>query len=278
MNPLPAHQTKHLSLLQYPFKDACFQLAQLDDGSTNGTALWLGAQCLSLYLAELYRNKALHALSASGKNPRAVELGSGVGLSALALSSIGWDVVATDLPDVISSVLQSNIARNQPRLPAQRGRIDVRVLDWTVPPEQWSWDDDKSISSTLHRETSSDSVTASLLGPPFDLILSSDTVYSPDLIRPLLRTLHSLARASISHTTNLRFPPVYICMERRDPQLLDRTLAEAQTTWKFGVERIPHRKVFKAMEKGGARWAKEDWEGIEIWKMMLKHDSSGSAL
>lgn len=67
MSLLPAHATKHLSVLQYN----SFTLVQTDDGKSNGTALWLGAQVLSAYLSTL-----------SVSPGRAIELGSGIGLSA----------------------------------------------------------------------------------------------------------------------------------------------------------------------------------------------------
>ncbi|KAI6011626.1 hypothetical protein EDC04DRAFT_767418, partial [Pisolithus marmoratus] len=51
--PLPAHQTKHLPTLTYPFICSTFHLAQSSDGTSNGTALWLGAQLLSAYLADV---------------------------------------------------------------------------------------------------------------------------------------------------------------------------------------------------------------------------------
>ena len=73
--PLPAHQTKHLPTLTYPFNGCTFLLAQSSDGTSNGTALWLGAQLLSVYAAS--------ALDA--RRPKAVELGSGVGLTACVL-------------------------------------------------------------------------------------------------------------------------------------------------------------------------------------------------
>ena len=75
---LPAHETKHVPSLEYTFLDHTFHLAQSDDGHSNGTTLWLGAQILALYL--VYHLK----LPSPQKrlNPRAVELGSGVGLTA----------------------------------------------------------------------------------------------------------------------------------------------------------------------------------------------------
>ena len=71
--PLPAHRTKHIPSLAYP----PFVLAQSDDGHSNGTALWLGAQILSPYLV-----CRLKPPLPQQRRPRAVELGSGVGLTA----------------------------------------------------------------------------------------------------------------------------------------------------------------------------------------------------
>ena len=81
----PAHETKHIPLLQYPFRAHTFHLTQLDNGATNGTGLWLGAQCLSLYLSNLLRNRPMSSsgLPAGAQRPKtAIELGSGIGLSA----------------------------------------------------------------------------------------------------------------------------------------------------------------------------------------------------
>lgn len=110
---------------------------------------------------------------------------------------------------------------------------------------------------------------AGLLKPPFDLICTADTVYHPSLIEPLLRTLHALSVLSMAASPSLRAPPAFLCIERRDPSLVDRVLADAKSTWNFNVDRVPDRKLRKAMEKGGVRWDKEDWEGIEIWKLTL---------
>lgn len=77
MMTLPAHRTKHIPSLPYPHLGLSFQLTQSDDGRSNGTALWLGAQILSAYLACHYKLPAQ-----TQRRPRAVELGSGVGLTA----------------------------------------------------------------------------------------------------------------------------------------------------------------------------------------------------
>lgn len=292
--PLPAHHTKHLNSLTYPIGlDLTVNLLQIDDGKTNGTGLWLGAQCLSLFLANSQKRP-----SPSIGRPKAVELGSGIGLTAwvylssdklhmsldrlphrLTLAALGWDVLATDVPNVITTVLSQNIAQNAAVLPAGSGCIEIRELDWTVTPEKWSWDNDRVIASASCENSpgASNLQFASLqaecslqrTGPPFDLIVTSDTVYSPELAQPLLRTLHTLC--SLSRTPHTRCPPIYLCIERRDPALIDRTLAEAKDVWGFTVVRIPHRKVVKAMDKGGVKWD-EEWEGIEIWKLTSAAD------
>ena len=104
-SPLPAHLTKHLPVLQYYFasSQSRFTLQQRDGGHSNGTALWLGGQCLSSYLVDIARKAVLlkkklatpsvveGQLGGSSSNVqhastfprlRAIELGSGVGLTA----------------------------------------------------------------------------------------------------------------------------------------------------------------------------------------------------
>ena len=82
MSLRPAHETKHIQELQYPFLASTFHLAQHDNGLANGTALWLGAQCLSIYLAQLYGTKHRIPSQQQQRRPRVIELGSGIGLSA----------------------------------------------------------------------------------------------------------------------------------------------------------------------------------------------------
>ncbi|EIM90153.1 uncharacterized protein STEHIDRAFT_52185 [Stereum hirsutum FP-91666 SS1] len=264
MAALPAQHTKHLNSLHYPFHDNDFLLAQRDDGVSNGTALWLGGQLMAAFLSQTLATRRTPRL-------RAIELGAGIGLTSLVLSSIGVDVLATDTHHVISSVLRYNVHQNAPSESASSGSIQVRELDWTVPPDKWSWDNTSVVaSSNSNEQVPLPSDETDLLGPPFDLILSSDTLYSPKLVTPLLRTLHALSLASSQQQRSTRFPPVYICLERRDPALIDAALAEARSDWGFVVERVSQRKVCKAMGKTGLEWAREEWEGIEIWKMVLQ--------
>jgi len=86
----PAHHTKHLPVLAYPFNNVALHLVQRDDGISNGTALWLSAQVLSDYLATEFKGKSWKTIETGMDNtsvpctvrPKAVELGSGIGLMA----------------------------------------------------------------------------------------------------------------------------------------------------------------------------------------------------
>ncbi|KAF9264803.1 hypothetical protein L218DRAFT_1076252 [Marasmius fiardii PR-910] len=263
----PAHVTKHLPVLDYPFtSNISFQLLQSDNGSHNGTALWLGSQCLTAYLSQFV--KPGHSV---------IELGSGIGLASLVLSSLGWKrIVATDTAPVIASVLSQNIANNLVNLGLGENdrKILVRELDWTIPPGQWSWNNDHAIASASC--TSATTASPSQLSYPFDLIVTADTVYEPSLLEPLLRTVHALCTMSVAVSPNGRAPLILLCLERRDPALIDVLMADARNKWSFRVDRVPHRKVSKAMERSGWNWQRSDWEGVEIWKFVLDVKASPS--
>ena len=79
MSSQPAHLTKHIPVLSYSFNSTVFLLSQLSDGVSNGTALWLGGQCLAMYLAQMHSK---FKPSNAQRPPRVVELGSGIGLTA----------------------------------------------------------------------------------------------------------------------------------------------------------------------------------------------------
>lgn len=140
-----------------------------------------------------------------------------------------------------------------------------------VEPEHWSWADAKSVSSPSF---SKDPPTEDTPGPPFDLIVTSDTFYIPQLAQPLLRTIHALASLSSAEGKS---PLILLCFERRDPLLIDRTLNDARQVWGFKPERIPHKKLAQAMDKAGLRWNREDWDGVELWKLKLEKPSKATA-
>jgi hypothetical protein len=193
---------------------------------------------------------------------RAIELGGGIGLLALCLATLRCDTVITsDLPWVISTCLANNIANNIPQLPPGSGKILVRELDWTVPPERWFWDHPTIISSPTCSPP-----TEQHLPYAFDLIVSADTIYDLALVTPFLRTLNALCTLSVAASS---VPVVLICVERRDPAVIDRALTEA-SVWGFTPNRITPRKVSKALAKSGFKWDKEDWVDVELWKLIFR--------
>lgn len=264
-SPLPAHQTKHLHTLTYPFVHSTFHLAQSSNGTSHGTALWLGAQLLSAYLAAELKD-AHSKLKTPKTRPRAVELGSGIGLTALALASLGYDVLATDTAYVCNSVLRRNIKTNLPHLPPSRaGTVQVRELDWLVSSDMWNWSDQFSITSpTPSNEAPKPNGIEDTLCPPFDLIVSSDTLYDESLIDPFFTTLQALCTQGRDSTSSIptKYPLVLIALERRDPALISTALARAP----ISLAQVPTKKLRKALDRSGIRWDGVDWDGVEIWR------------
>lgn len=289
----PAHHTKHLPVLAYPFNSVVFHLVQRDDGTSNGTALWLGAQVLSIYLSAEFKGKSRKIIESETDNntsvlydtarPKAVELGSGIGLMALALASLGYDVLATDTVHVCASVLRSNINANAHLVP---GRIHVRELEWNINPTGWIWDDPLSITSpaSLPRRGGNG---FDFLTPPFDLIVSSDTIYDTALVAPLFETIHALSVLSsapalsppssfsvieLSPTSPPEYPAtrpckppvIYLAVERRDPTLITAAFRRAGEEWGLSFQRIPEKRLRRAGV--GVGWDAEEWEGVEVWR------------
>lgn len=201
-------------------------------------------------------------------------------VDSLTLASLGWDVLATDLKVVISSVLEQNIRRNDhlPSLVTSRGVIQVRELDWNAPLSDWNWDRSDCIASLSSPQSdaglkskSPTQVNDSTLSPPFDLILTSDTLYDKQLIEPLFRTISHLSRLSVQQERpkKMKGPPVFLTLENRDPELVKFALEQARTRWGFLTERIPDRKLTKMLDKRGVAWDRDEWTGVEVWKLTL---------
>jgi len=146
-------------------------------------------------------------------------------------------VLATDIQLVYDAVLAKNIASNVHNI-SEPATVISRVIDWTEPlPDVF-------------------------LDPPPSLIFTSDTIYATQLVTPLLRTLHTASLPARA--------PCYVCLERRDPALVDAALNEARQVWAFTVSRIPHKKLVQALRRGGVTdeaLAAGDWDDLEIWKL-----------
>lgn len=177
---------------------------------------------------------------------------------------MGWNVCATDVEPVLSTVLKPNIIANSHSVYVST--IECKELDWTVPTAEWAWDQPTSIAKHSQQVIPGELT----LAPPYDMIITADTLYTPDLITPLLRSLHHIATLSTLQGAK-HSCPVYLAVERRDPQLMDRAFDECATVWGFKVERIRTIKIKKALEKASVTWVNDKslWEGVEIWKMRL---------
>ncbi|KAG2041706.1 hypothetical protein BDR03DRAFT_945458 [Suillus americanus] len=291
----PAHHTKHLPVLAYPFNSVAFHLVQRDDGTSNGTALWLGAQVLSIYLSAEFKGKSRKTIETGIDNdasvlydtahPKAIELGSGIGLMALALASLGYDVLATDTMHVCASVLRSNINANAHLVP---GRVRVRELDWGADSTGWIWDNPVSITSPAPSSFPRGGDSRDFLAPPFDLIVSSDTIYDTALVAPLFETIRALS--ALSSATPVLSPPssllsievpsappskspgtptckppvIYLAVERRDPTFITTAFRRAGEEWGLLFQRVPEKRLRRAGV--GVGWDAGEWEGVEVWR------------
>lgn len=242
--PLPASETKHLPLLHHPVPgtSVVLPLRQVsssttsEDGSTGttGTTLWLSAQLLALYLL------TSSAPTSGAGRKLALDLGSGIGYLPLCLAHHGYDTIATDIPEVIEHVLGHNVQQGLSALSSasdlgrKAGKIDVIALDWT-----------------------SDAIPEAIRGRKLDMITTSDTVYAPHLLDPLLVTLRRLS-ASQQHQ-----PTIYVSLERRDSALIDDALSRAAQMG-LALRRIDKAKIDRVMDD--ANWDQEGWDDVEIWK------------
>ncbi|KAF8418007.1 hypothetical protein BGX38DRAFT_1109206, partial [Terfezia claveryi] len=208
---------------------------------------------------------------------RAVELGSGIGLAALVLASLGIDVVATDLPVVIMQVLEKNINTHLELVETldRAGKIDVKVLDWTADPSTWRWDETRWISPRTNGDLGR--TEGNSIGPPFDLVIISDTIYERSLIPSILQTLYQLSilsKRTSPHSKKTLYPLIFLSLERRDGGLVDGALQQAREMG-FACEMIRIGKLTKLMKKAGLHTMPTDrglglWDGVEIWRLQLK--------
>lgn len=265
---LPAHQTKHLPELVYRFPsiDTSFRLAQRNDTSSTGSSLWLSSQVLSSFLLHTY------AKGQQGNDEKArkriLELGSGTGLLSLLMARLGWDAVSTDIPPVLDSVLKPNVEAGLYQLVNQnkavKDQIRVCELDWTAPPERWHWHPKLGFPSTQKHADERSVDSESTAEQCFDLILTADTIYEPSIVKPLLSTIAYLCKRQADSK-----PTVLLALERRDPTHISEALRLASEEFDLPFKQVPIKRVRKIFDTlgDGTTWSREDWEGVEIWKL-----------
>lgn len=275
--PLPAHKTKHLQTLNYPIPNTPHILtltqsqSQPQSPASTGTTLWLSSQLLSYHLLTLFPR---------GRNRgRAIDLGAGTGLTSHILSYLGFRVCATDIAQIADGILCENVSRNADLLAGIVGvggtfPISVRALDWTAlalpSPLSALWDgggDDGAGGGGEEEEEEEEEV---------EVIVTADTFYKQDLVRPLILTIRALCIASArcvrggsGKEGKKRFPLVLVAVEVRDRGLLQCAL-EVAAREGFECRKVGDGRVRRGLEAAGVHWAKEEWDGGEIWRWAFK--------
>ncbi|PUU81195.1 hypothetical protein B9Z19DRAFT_950224, partial [Tuber borchii] len=202
---------------------------------------------------------------------RAIDLGAGTGLTSHILSFLGFRVCATDIAQIADTILCENVSRNADLLASIVGGggtfpISVRALDWTAlalpSPPSALWDDDGGGGGGGEEEE-------------VEVIVTADTFYKQDLVRPLILTIRDLCIVSArcarggSGKEGKRFPLVLVAVEVRDRGLLQCAL-EVAAREGFECRKVGDGRVRRGLEAAGVHWAKEEWDGGEIWRWAFK--------
>lgn len=187
-----------------------------------------------------------------------LDLGSGIGFLPLCLASKGYNVISTDISLVIESVLRENVQTglraiyNSPStIFSEVGKVDVVELDWEEVYTHGRLPDTLRLT---HEQSESSSI---------DIITTTDTLYSPRLVQPLLTTLRLISVAQNAPMI------VYIGLERRDTTLVDSALKAAMEAG-LVLKKVGRGRMEKALGATRWGWSNDDWEGVEIWKGRFK--------
>ncbi|CAO1637179.1 unnamed protein product [Parajaminaea phylloscopi] len=239
----PAYDTKHVEELKYPLKElnVTLRIHQSSVTQSTSSSLWLSAQVLGAYLLS---QREVHSLRKAGRS--AVELGAGTGFLSILLAHCGWNVLATDLPDVIQGVLRTNVDCNRE---SARGCIETRDLDWLA---------EDSVSQAMGGDCE----------PP-ELIVSADTLYASGIVDGLWQTFKRiLSIPSARGASKVRGPRGLLALERRDPQFIDASLACAEAEHDLCLRRVDDKALSDAVASS-LGWDAEVWDGVEIWEVTL---------
>ncbi|KAA1078009.1 hypothetical protein PGT21_026669 [Puccinia graminis f. sp. tritici] len=280
--PIPSSETKHLPLLKYPLwppiegysincgHQRVIHLNQDDNCRiSTGSTLWLSSQILSAYLLVTLSKNAARA---KNRSTTAVEVGAGTGLLSITLSALGYTVLATDIEPTLTQILVPNV-RKWMEDNSSAGKVLPCQLNWNLELDWQSVNNafsrnadqgfpyDLNVTPEFTRQSRVLLDSDALLGTPIDLIVSADTVYTVDLIRPLLTTLSILSARSPKQ------PIIYIALERREPTLVD-SFFQMAVEMGFKATQVESNRLRKLVESMG--WIDEDWEAVEVWKLSMK--------
>ncbi|KAK4058816.1 T-complex protein 1 subunit delta [Microbotryomycetes sp. JL221] len=291
--PLPAWHTKNIRFLEYELPTKRIVTIEQNDAGADSTAhtVWLGSQLLSVVIAELHKSSYTTFKTTSGSVGRrrkvAIDVGSGTGLLAMTLTSLGYNVIATDIKPVANGLLRSNLDRNFSSRTTASTELaasvcEARTLDWFEAPSEWDFDRwSISSPSVTSLAKGQDSPPQPCIHPPFDLITTSDSIYDLSLVEPLIKTLTALAKLSLANGIK---PSIYVALEDRDPlvtkMFFEKLLSRASDgtddsttsvqTHHWTASRIPHATIQKLAETK-LNWGDEsDYDGVQVWKLAIK--------
>jgi predicted nicotinamide N-methyase len=180
----------------------------------HGAVVWDSAVIFSKYL----EHNPSACADFHGK--KVIELGAGCGLSGIAAMMKGCAVTLTDMAKVTESLTTANAQRIYSQLTSQgSGAFAHPLLRPAVFPLDWTdWESFETLGGAAHA--------------PFDILITTDCVFSVSLVEPLVSCLRKLSGKS---------SVIYCCHEIRDEEANAYFLVELGK-W-FAIKRINRGKL-----------------------------------
>ncbi|KAI9280234.1 putative methyltransferase-domain-containing protein [Umbelopsis sp. AD052] len=237
-----AQEIKHLPVFSFPLTPTLsLTMTQQNNTQNHGTTVWDSSRVLAYYLMDSV--KRLNNDDFATKN--CIELGSGCGLGGLAMAACGYDVVLTDLQEVIDRVLGENVRCNQWEIRqwmAEGASVGVQVPDPKARVTALDW-----IDFYNHPERIND------FDPPYSYIVAADCIYSMDLIEIFLTCIYRLASP---------LSTILVSLEHRDDLVVNHFVSEAKRLG-FEIKLVPKKLLRLSVN-----------EDVEIWKLKKKRVKS----
>jgi predicted nicotinamide N-methyase len=228
-------EIKHLPVFSFPLTPSLsLTMTQQNNTQNHGTTVWDSSRVLAYYLMDSVKRLAKEDFASK----KCIELGSGCGLGGLAMAACGYDVVLTDLQEVIDRVLGENVRQNQwgiRQWMAEQASMGEQVPDPKARVTALDW-----IDFYNHPERIND------FDPPYSYIIAADCIYSIDLIEIFLTCIHRLSST---------LSTILVSLEHRDDLVVNHFVSEAKRLG-FEVKLIPKKLLRLSVN-----------EDVEIWKL-----------